>query len=529
MYKINMQKLNTVIKCIIPLSLAFAILLFTYLVVLITNVTNVRVSGAELIELSNNVLHDNDKLIKLMRLYTTTLDGTVLREYESTLNTLDDSFARLTESDNLIENEKVQLSTIGGLLDRLANIEDRAFGAIEVGDYELARSLVYGQEYINLDNEFSRQITSFINNKKIRINEASDQSTSQGTVGLLSLALCILFTLLGAVLTLNMFAKKLFWYESIIDNIPFVVSAIDNDMKFTFVNKLGLKALGKELKDTVGLPCNTWSDICSVCNTPDCGVECFKRGETQTSYTSGDKHYQVDIAELKDKKGRQIGYLEFDQDVTTLVSAQKAADELVEGIRQSIYSFSSVSNQISDTASRVAQETSEESDIINGIANMTTKKGKEQMDDMLKIMGEISDANKNIIQITKLIDDVARQINILALNASVEAVRAGEHGKSFAIVAQEVRNLAIKSAEAVVNSENYISISTEKVEAGSQVTEKMSDNMKDIVDSFNQTSGIVSDIAMTNEKQAASIQEINSNIKTLESLIEQFSSGVSNA
>ncbi|MGZ3596840.1 MAG: methyl-accepting chemotaxis protein [Syntrophales bacterium] len=82
---------------------------------------------------------------------------------------------------------------------------------------------------------------------------------------------------------------------------------------------------------------------------------------------------------------------------------------------------------------------------------------------MQEVVGDSVKASKETSKIIKTIDEIAFQPNLLALIATVEAARAGETGAGFAVVANEVRNLAMRSAEAAKNTEALIAYSTKKI------------------------------------------------------------------
>ena len=97
--------------------------------------------------------------------------------------------------------------------------------------------------------------------------------------------------------------------------------------------------------------------------------------------------------------------------------------------------------------------------------------GNGQMEKLLAAMEGINASSKAISGITKVIDDIAFQTNILSLNAAVEAARAGEHGKGFAVVAEEVRALAAKSAQAAGEITRMIEESINQVSTGGGIAD----------------------------------------------------------
>ncbi|MDR2696625.1 MAG: PAS domain-containing protein, partial [Deltaproteobacteria bacterium] len=112
------------------------------------------------------------------------------------------------------------------------------------------------------------------------------------------------------------FENMAHWYESILAAIPFPVSVQDMQARWTFVNVAFEKLLGKTRKEILGLPCNIWN--IDICNTPDCAIECAKRGERQTRFSHTDASYQVDVEVLRNLHGDTTGFIEVVQDISQL-------------------------------------------------------------------------------------------------------------------------------------------------------------------------------------------------------------------
>jgi len=117
-------------------------------------------------------------------------------------------------------------------------------------------------------------------------------------------------------------------------------------------------------------------------------------------------------------------------------------------------------------------ENSREANLLAQHSNDAAKVGNQRVGDLMVAMEKITDSSQKIAKIIKTIDEIAFQTNLLALNAAVEAARAGEHGLGFAVVAEEVKNLAERSAGAAKEITGIIEASIDQVKAGTDVAIK---------------------------------------------------------
>lgn len=139
----------------------------------------------------------------------------------------------------------------------------------------------------------------------------------------------------------------------------------------------------------------------------------------------------------------------------------------------------------------------------------------------ISAMTEINESNNRIAYVIEVIDEIAFQTNLLALNASVEAARAGEQGRGFAIVAQEVRNLAQRSALAAQESKDLIQSSKQKVHNGSELVNETGNALTEIVDKIKEVNCIVAEIASASIQQASGISQVNQAVAEMDSLTQQ--------
>ncbi|MFK7740746.1 MAG: methyl-accepting chemotaxis protein [Planctomycetota bacterium] len=132
-----------------------------------------------------------------------------------------------------------------------------------------------------------------------------------------------------------------------------------------------------------------------------------------------------------------------------------------------------------------------------------------QMQDLVSAMQELSEASTEAQKVTTVIDDIAFQTNLLALNAAVEAARAGEAGKGFAVVAEEVRSLALRSAESARDSAKIMHRSQERAQRGLSVAGSLAALLQETLQSVEAVDGHLDEISQISDRQAQDLGALN--------------------
>ncbi len=213
---------------------------------------------------------------------------------------------------------------------------------------------------------------------------------------------------------------------------------------------------------------------------------------------------------------------------------RRITDGLTEGVAQvndAAGQVSSASQQLAEGASEQASSLEETSSALEQMAAMTRTNAAnakeanelaatahtaaEQGD---KTMTAINESSDQISKIIKVIEEIAFQTNLLALNAAVEAARAGEHGKGFAVVADEVRNLAQRAAQAAKETTGLIENSVNKSREGAEA-------IKAIVGGVAKVTDLINGIAKASDEQALGVEQVNTAVAQMDKVTQQNASG----
>ena len=199
-----------------------------------------------------------------------------------------------------------------------------------------------------------------------------------------------------------------------------------------------------------------------------------------------------------------------------------ASQNLAQGATEQASSVEELSAAVSEFSARMAAAVEDAATSRKaGEAGELTEQTNEKMDRMLEAMAQIYAASQEMGRVVQSIENIAFQTNLLALNAAVEAARAGSSGKGFAVIADTVRHLAIKSSEEAKETARLLQSTQNAVDPGRELAADAAGLLRD-------TAGVAEESAASTTRVLSALTEQTAALEQIDSGLEQISAVIQN-
>ena len=390
--------------------------------------------------------------------------------------------------------------------------------------------------------------------------------------------------------------NRLGFADGVLQGITFPTLVVDTDVHITYVNEAMLKLVGcaRSAKDCIGKPAADFfygdPDRRTICH------KCLAEGtnaygiETEMTFSNGAHRFlRIDASLIRDLDGNIVGAMTLVFDLTEIKYQQAtiekqrdtvahiahdanaiadrlstATEELSAQVEQASRGADQQTQRVSETATAMEQMNVSVLEVARnaGDASDTTinakSKAEQGADVVNKVvqginqlhtqalalksgMASLGDQAQSIGQIMTVISDIADQTNLLALNAAIEAARAGEAGRGFAVVADEVRKLAEKTMQATrevgsaiqgiqngtAQNIDHVNNTVSTIEQTTELAGTSGAALSEIVVLVDQAADQAHSIAAAAEEQSATSDEINRSIEQINTISSETSSAMS--
>ncbi|MCB2360301.1 methyl-accepting chemotaxis protein [Clostridium estertheticum] len=341
--------------------------------------------------------------------------------------------------------------------------------------------------------------------------ELASTANSVGALSIPIIILCLIFTAILSVFTTRKITEPIYDIIEVtekVSNGDFTVKtnkyAIHeiNELSFNFNNMI--KKLKEMLSLTAGLTKETTDSAAKILNLSN-------------TITDSSKEVVIAVEEITSGSSKQT---------EETIGCSKISDDFNNEITSSIFSLGNVTNATKASIDIINEGTN----IINNLSK-TSENNSNAMTKVASTVETLNDNTKNILTILNKINDITKQTNLLALNASIEAARAGDAGKGFSVVANEIRKLADKSQSASSEIGTIVDQVNQSIGASLEISENAKKLFKEelvqvssTITSFGKIKESISNISSAMEVSMNSINVIDESKNLLNDSINSIAS-----
>mgnify|MGYP001078039527 FL=1 len=473
---------------------------------------------------ANRFMNGSAYLTNEVRAYTATGSQTYYDNYWNEVNNLKnrDIGVSAMQKIGITASEQGMIDSMYALSNQLVPLEEQAMEQVQAGSQEVAVSYVYGEEYsssIAKINTLKEDFLETLNARTLREVESLSRTSL-----IIRILMAIALVMVGTfqVLSMRVIRKR----------ILRPVIAVRDQMGELSQGNLSKEFLWEPDTSEIGML------IASIHETKqelkkyiyDIEHTLSQMAQGNMNLTVSDSYrgeflpIQNALRQILDALNEALRHIhQTAQDVSAESErVSSGAQTLSEGAVRQASTVGELSAGIQDISGEV-NHTSADADKARKFsmeAEVQLKVCSQKMDALSTAISDISESSRQINGIIKTIEDIAFQTNILALNASVEAARAGAAGKGFAVVADEVQRLASKSAESAKNITELIESSVQLVQYGTSLSNETTTALSMVVASARQSADLVDQIAESAQQQSESLRQLTEGMESISGVVQ---------
>jgi methyl-accepting chemotaxis protein len=434
-----------------------------------------------------------------------------------------------TEANNLAKEEEVRTSLSSAQFtwtEFMNATENEFFPAIFSGDIGKALGLANGAQKLR-QNRFIEQIESIGSMVSVRVEEMEENAKKIVAEGMRFLLLCTLI-LISAVIAFALFISR-----SITKPIDKLIVVTGIIAKGDLTPEIDVNG-----KDEIGLLASAFMEM--VRNLRDIinkVVDVSERVSSSSQELSSSAQQMNATAEEVSSTVQQIAKGATTQ-AQRVEETKKIMEQMMLSVEQVVLSSQNAAGQASLSVKNAQKGGEAAKDTKSKILIIS-----ETVKDSAAAVKKLGERSEQIGEIVNVITKIADQTNLLALNAAIEAARAGESGRGFAVVAEEVRKLAEGSAKAAdeigklikdvqkETAQAVANIESSAKESGAvkDFTQKVEDNLKEIIKSAEGVAAMIEQVSAASEQQALGSQQVTKSVSAIASVAEETASATQEA
>ena len=430
------------------------------------------------------------------------------------------------QKNNIEDSEWAMLEKIASMSNGLVPLEEEAMAQVKAGNTKKAMEAVFGADYTNTAEQISGQTDVAIATIQDRLESFNN------TIGIIVIACEVIFVALVIVLIYMILLTVNFSRKELLTPIIGVSVALSELAKGNLSADLGdMKANNSEVGRMVGALAfmkeyfsKMIDEIASVLDSMGHGDY---RVTVKEEYIGDFAKIKVSMEDIIEETRQMLNTIRDTAQEIDGGSEQlaKAALDLADGSTVQAAKMQEVADMVNRMAASMEDKAKEAQETvkISSAAGTALLDGNDKMQELKVAINDIEKCSNEIRTILGTIEDIANQTNLLSLNAAIEAARAGEAGCGFAVVAEQVKNLAEESANAAGETRKLIDTTVEAVQKGIAYADVTAESMMEVMTGAKQATDMMEKMAVELREEAANMMKIDENVSRVVEIVDNNS------